>query len=131
MSVIMSKNELYDLYNILGSSLIKYENYEDKKDEYSEETLTTIKTTEGIINKIRDAYQGLKDGANATLKLHVEESLIVVKCLMIDIKVHEDKIGSEDDPTSHNAEHAYNMSNLKKRIQEHFREKLHDLVCSE
>lgn len=125
MPMIFPKNELFDLYNVLGCSLLNYA--DDDEDEHSEEVSNITKVTEGIENKIRDAYQGLKDGSSASIKLSADEALIIVKALIADIKENESLIGSEDDPTSHHAERAYHMRNLKERIQEYFRKKFYDL----
>lgn len=125
MPMIFPKNELFELYNALGCSLLDFA--DDDEDEHSEAVSNIIKATQGIENKISDAYQGLEDGSSASIKLSAEEALIVVRALIADIKENENLIGSEDDPTSHHAERAYYMRNLKERIQGHFREKFYDL----
>lgn len=125
LSVIVSKKELYDLYNILEIALF---DFEDNEDELPDEILDMIKATESVIMKIKNLYQGLEDEATVSLKMNAEEALIIVKQLKADIKEHEEKIGVEEDPTSYNAERAYHMHNLKERIQEYFSEKLRDLL---
>lgn len=130
MLIKTSKGELYDLYNLLNAFVDEYEIFQDSLD-ISETISEKIQISKGITTQIRNLYQGLKNSDVVSLNLTGEEALIIVELLIKDIKEHEEKIGVEEDPTSHHAERAYNMDNLKKRIQACFKEKFHNLSIKE
>ena len=122
MPINFTKNELYQIYNILRYYTLLEEENLLEDDEFGDHQ--ELDAANHVNTNIQIAYQGLEDGAEAILSLNFEEAAVIIKMLNIRISESEEERITEDDPTGHYPEYIYNLSNIQKKIRHHFKEKI-------